>query len=134
MKTNQMPALLCAAMMTMTMSSAWAETKSAPVVGSSTVSVDVAVVAPTGYRATELLGSDVYNDKREKTGKLVELIVDSDASISVAVIAVGGFFGMRARMVAIPVSRFKINKQGVLVLSKASKEQLEALPEFKYAQ
>jgi hypothetical protein len=134
MKANKMPAFLCAAMMTITMSSAWAETKSAPVVGSSTVSVDVAVVAPSGYRATELLGSDVYNDKREKTGKLVELIVDADASISVAVIAVGGFLGMRARMVAIPASRFKINKQGVLVLSNASKEQLEALPEFKYAQ
>lgn len=133
MKTNKMPALLYAAIMTITMSNAWAETKSSPVVGSSTVSVDVAVVAPTGYRVTELLGSDVYNDKREKTGKLVELIVDSDANISVAVIAVGGFLGMRARMVAIPASRFKINKQGVLELSNASKEQLEALPEFKYA-
>ena len=110
-----------------------ASERSDPVVGGSIVAINVEVVATTGYRASELLGSDIYNDQGEKIGKLDDFIVGSDANVSVAVIAVGGFLGMGARKVAVPANLFKSNDKGQTVLPGATKDTLEALPEFRYA-
>lgn len=136
MKTSKSIGLLCAAMIAIAMNSAWAETKtetkSDPVVGGAIIAVNVDVVAATGYRATKLLGSDIYNDKGESIGKLDDFIVGSDANVSVAVIAVGGFLGLGARMIAVPAALLESNDKGQTVLPGASKDSLEALPEFRY--
>jgi len=42
--------------------SAWAQTGTDPAVGGAVLAVNVEVVAVTGYRASKLLGSDIYND------------------------------------------------------------------------
>ena len=104
-----------------------------PVAGGSIVAINVDVVATTGYRASKLLGSDIYNDQGEKIGKLDDFIVGSDAKVSVAVIGVGGFLGMGARKVAVPATLFE-RKDGKTVLTGATKDKLKALPEFRYAQ
>lgn len=114
-------------------SSAWAESGNDPVVGGAVMAVNVDIVATTGYRASRLLGSDIYNDKGDKIGVLDDFIVGSDANISVAVISVGGFLGMGDRKVAVPASLFTSNQKGQTVLPNASADQLNALPEFLYA-
>ena len=113
----------------------WAEKAKveAPIVGGAIVAVNVDVVATTGYRASKLLGSDVYNDQTEKIGKLDDFIVGSEAEVSVAVISVGGFLGMGSRMVAVPAALFESNDQGQVVLPGATEERLKALPAFQYA-
>ena len=68
-----------------------------------------------------------------KIGFLDDFIVGSDAEVSVAVVAVGGFLGVGARMVAVPASLFESNDKGQTVLPKATKDVLIALPEFRYA-
>ena len=113
-------------------SSAWAESGNDPVVGGAVMAVNVDIVATTGYRASRLLGSDIYNDKGDKIGVLDDFIVGSDANISVAVISVGGFLGMGDRKVAVPASLFTSNQKGQTVLPNASADQLNALPEFLY--
>lgn len=133
MKTSKNIGLLCGSLMIIAMNSALAETKNDPVVGGAIIAVNVDVVATTGYRATELLGSTIYNDKGESIGKLDDFIVGSDASVSIAVIAVGGFLGVGARMIAVPASMLKGNDAGQTVLPNASKDSLLALPEFRYA-
>ena len=120
-------------MIMIAMNSAWAEMKTDPVVGGAVIAVNVDVVAATGYRATKLLGSDIYNDKGESIGKLDDFIVGSDANVSVAVIAVGGFLGLGARMIAVPAALLESNDKGQTVLPGASKDSLEALPKFRYA-
>jgi sporulation protein YlmC with PRC-barrel domain len=105
----------------------------APVVGGTLAAVNVDIVATTGYRATKLLGSDVYNGQGEKIGRLDDFIVGSDEKVSVAVVAVGGFLGMGARMVAVPATNFETNDNGQLVLPGATEEKLKALPAFQYA-
>lgn len=130
MKHSRVVVFLCATLFAMSYS--WAETQGDPIVGGSIVAVNVDVVATTGYRASELLGSDIYNDKGDSIGKLDDFIVGSDASISIAVVSVGGFLGVGARMVAVPVSLFETNNTGQTVLPGASKEQLESLPAFNY--
>jgi len=131
MKNKTIFGVLCAGLIVMT--NAWAESHSDPVVGGSIMSVNVDVVSTTGYRASQLLGSDIYNDKGESIGKLDDFIVGSDASVSVAVLGVGGFLGVGARLVAVPAVLLESNEKGQVVLPGATKDQLEALPAFNYA-
>ena len=113
--------------------SSFAQTGSDPVVGGSVLAVNVDVVATTGYRASKLLGSNIFNDQGEKIGVLEDFIIGSDAKISVAIIGVGGCLGMGARKVAVPATVFESNDQGQTVVPGATKEALEALPAFRYA-
>jgi len=105
----------------------------APVAGRTLMAVNVDIVATTGYRASKLLGSEIYNHKGEIIGKLDDFIVGSEEKVSVAVVAVGGFLGMGRRMVAVSAELFESNAQGQVVLPGATKDQLKALPEFQYA-
>ena len=105
---------------------------SAPVVGSVITAVDVERVATTGYRASKLLGAEIYNDRAEKIGRLDDFIVGSDEAVSVAVVAVGGFLGMGRRMIAVPADLIAGNEKGQMVLPGATKTELKALPEFRY--
>lgn len=138
MRAHKLIGILSAAMIVAT--GAWADshgkqvqTRTDPVAGGSVVAVNVEIVAATGYRASKLLGADIYNGQGEKIGKLDDFIVGSNANVSVAVIAVGGFLGMGARKVAVPATLLESNDQGQTVLPGATKEELEALPEFQYA-
>jgi len=112
--------------------SAMSESNPDPVVGGALLAVNVEVVATTGYRASKLLGGDVYNDQDEKIGKVDDFIVGSDSKVSVAVISVGGFLGMGARLVAVPAALFRSDEKGRTILSGATRDQLKALPEFRY--
>lgn len=132
MKAHMFVGVLSAALIVA--SSAWAQEGSDPVVGGSIISVNVDVVATTGYRASQLLGSAIYNDQGKKIGKIDDFIVGSGAKVSIAVVAVGGFLGMGERLVAVPATLFESNKQGQTVLPGVTKDKLEALPEFHYAQ
>lgn len=115
------------------MNPTWVQAGDEPVVGGSLLSVNVNVVATTGYRASKLLGAEIYNDAGDKIGKLDDFIVGSEAKVSVAVVAVGGFLGMGSRMVAVPASLIESNEQGQMVLPGGTKERLTGLPEFRYA-
>lgn len=115
-------------------SSVRAETAGDPVVGTVLTGVNAEVVTTTGYRATQLLGSGIFNDNGESIGKLEDFIVGSDDQVTVAIVGVGGFLGVDERMVAVPVESLKMNEQGQLVLAGASKQQLEALPAFVYVE
>ena len=91
---------------------------------------ETALVA-TGWRASKLIHAVVYNDKNEKIGRIDDLIVSPDGTLSVAVIDVGGFLGIDAHRVAIPVQDFD-EVSPKIVLKGASKEELKKIPEFKY--
>jgi hypothetical protein len=79
-----------------------------------------------------MLHADVRNDKNEKIGKVDDLIVKPDGTITIAVIDVGGFLGLGTHRVAIPVDQFSEVKPH-LVLPGATKDALKALPPFEYA-
>lgn len=130
MKSHKLVSILSAAVIVATSVTAQAAD---PVAGGSIMAVNVDIVATTGFRASKLLGSDIYNDNGEKIGKLDDFIVGSDENISVAVLAIGGMLGMGARMVAVPAKLFEANAKGQIALPGATEEQLKALPEFLYA-
>jgi len=110
-----------------------ATAQDAPIAGKATLGVTVteAQVVATGWRASKMIHSDVYNEKNEKIGRVDDLIVAPNGSLSVAIIDVGGFLGVAAHRVAIPVQQFKqIAPKAILV--GANKDALKKLPEFEY--
>ena len=105
----------------------------APVAGKVTLGVAVAeeAIVATGWRASKLLHATVYNDQNQKIGKIDDFVVSPDGALTVAVVDVGGFLGLGAHKVAIPVKQLGEVAPKV-VLKGATKEALKALPEFKY--
>jgi len=93
------------------------------------ITVEETQVVALGYRASKLIGASVYNDKAQKVGKVKDLLVKTDGTLSYAILDIGGFLGVGAHHVAIPVSQFTSVKPKI-VLPGATKEALGQLPEF----
>ncbi len=105
-----------------------------PVVGGAIVDITATAILATGYRATKLIGSDIYNEVGDNIGTIDDFIIGSDNSVSFAVISVGGFLGMGDRLVAVPASLFTSNDKGQVVFPNGKKDDLKALPEFRYTE
>ena len=113
--------------------SAAASGPAVPVAARAVIGVTIAEtqLLATGYRASKLLHQDVYNDKGEKIGKVDDLVLSPDGTLSTAVVNVGGFLGLGKHLVAIPVRQFA-HVAPKAVLPNASKDQLRSLPKFEY--
>ena len=105
-----------------------------PVVGGAIVDITATAILATGYRATKLIGSDIHNEIGDNIGTIDDFIIGSDNSVSFAVISVGGFLGMGDRLVAVPASLFTSNDKGQVVFPNGKKDDLKALPEFRYTE
>ncbi|CAB3804884.1 PRC-barrel domain-containing protein [Pararobbsia alpina] len=110
-----------------------ATAQDAPIAGKVTLGVTVteARLVATGWRASKMIHTDVYNEKNEKIGRVDDLIVAPDGSLSAAIIDVGGFLGVAAHPVAIPIQQFK-QIAPKAILAGANKDALKKLPEFEY--
>ena len=65
------------------------------------------------WRASKLVGLNVYNANNEKIGDINELITDSSGKIDTVVIGAGGFLGMGEHNVGIPFSQVKFVNEPV---------------------
>jgi sporulation protein YlmC with PRC-barrel domain len=109
---------------------------SAQVAGETTlgVTVEQMKVVMLGWSAkNKLLGATVYNDNGDKIGKIDDIIVSPNRSVSHAIIGVGGFLGLGRHDVAIPMDQIKFVGNR-FVLAGATKAALKAMPEFHYMQ
>jgi hypothetical protein len=85
----------------------------------------------TGYRSSKIVGATVINENKETVGTIDDLIVTPSETVPYAVLSVGGFLGMGTKYVVLPFSSLQMrNKQ--IVIPRATKDALKALPEFKY--
>ncbi|MET4290555.1 sporulation protein YlmC with PRC-barrel domain [Bradyrhizobium sp. LB8.2] len=120
------------------------------------------------WRASKLMGLNVYNEANEKLGDINELLVDKNGKIHAVVIGVGGFLGMGEHDIAVSMDKLKFVEEPVRTSSSGTsttsrdttttgtasttttnrttndwvpdhavmsgnKEQLKALPQFKYS-
>jgi len=113
--------------------SAASAARTAPVAGRVLLGITIVEtdLVTTGYRASKLLHVDVYNDKNEKIGKVDDLIISTDGTLSIVVLNVAGFLGLAKHLVIVPVRQFK-QFAPKAILPNASKDQLKALPKFEY--
>jgi sporulation protein YlmC with PRC-barrel domain len=64
--------------------------------------------APTsGWRASKLVGVDVYNNDNEKIGDISEVLLDTSGKVSGVIIGVGGFLGLGQHDVLVPMEQLK---------------------------
>ncbi len=85
-----------------------------------------------GFRSSKLVGAPVVNEANESIGKIDDLLVGRSDKVLYAVVSVGGFLGMGSKLIAVPYASLRIDPKQV-VLPGGNKDQLKALPEFKYA-
>jgi sporulation protein YlmC with PRC-barrel domain len=86
----------------------------------------------SGYRSSEIVGSSVVNQHNEKIGMVDDLIIEPSEKVPFAILSVGGFLGVGERLVVVPFDSLKIS-QDMIELPGATKDELEAMPEFSYA-
>jgi len=129
------------------------------------------------WRASKVVGLNVYNDSNESLGSINDLLTDKSGNIKAVVIGVGGFLGVGEHLVAVPFDKIEFVNEpvayngvagaanephsrpasttttgaaggtapGMVAASKpnpwypdhavfgATKDQLKAMPEFKYS-
>src|SRR5258708_15739221 len=59
------------------------------------------------WRASKMVGLNVYNDNNESVGSINDLLTDKSGSIKAVVIGVGGFLGVGEHLVAVPFDKVK---------------------------
>lgn len=105
---------------------------SAATTGAGLAGVDSARIIG-GRRASKLIGSNVYNENNEAIGEVDDIIIPDGAATPVAILSVGGFLGIGARLVAVPYERLQhAADRDRWMLRGATKDSLRTLPEFRY--
>ena len=99
---------------------------------SSTVSTAKYFTADHQVRVSKVVGASVYNDQNQSVGSVDDLLMsDNDHKAATAVISVGGFLGMGAKLVSVPFDQLKIENDKI-VMPGATKASLEGMPEYHY--
>jgi sporulation protein YlmC with PRC-barrel domain len=68
---------------------------------------DAAVPHKDGWRASKLVGVDVYNEANEKVGDINDVILDKSGKVEHVILGVGGFLGMGEHFVAVSYDKLK---------------------------
>jgi sporulation protein YlmC with PRC-barrel domain len=69
--------------------------------------INTAVHKEGQWRASKVIGVNVYNESNEKIGDIQEIIIDKSAKVDNVVLGVGGFLGMGEHYVAVPMEKLK---------------------------
>jgi sporulation protein YlmC with PRC-barrel domain len=59
------------------------------------------------WRASKLIGLDVYNEQNEKLGDVSEVLIDKSGKVNGIVIGVGGFLGVGQRDIMVGMDKLK---------------------------
>ena len=62
---------------------------------------------PNQWRASKLVGVDVYGPNKEKVGDINEVLIDRNGKAEAVVIGVGGFLGIGEKDVAVPFDQVR---------------------------
>jgi sporulation protein YlmC with PRC-barrel domain len=114
---------------------AGAATAQAQVAGSTQLAVATLQVREVAFgwsARKQILDHAVVNENGEVVGRIKDLIVAPDGSVSHAIVGAGGFLGVRRHDVAVAVSLFEVSEDTV-VLRGATRDAIKALPAFDYA-
>ena len=100
------------------------------------------------WRASKLIGMNVYNNSNEKIGKISDMLVDREGKIKGVILAIGEFLGMREHLIAVKFENLKWvtasgstsaapNPGGTMhpdhAVFNATKDRLKSIPEYSGA-
>src|SRR3954470_18605465 len=72
------------------------------------------------WRASKLVGLNVYNDQNEKLGDISEILLDKSGKVEGVVIGVGGFLGMGQHDIKVELSKLKFVDEPVRTSATSS--------------
>jgi sporulation protein YlmC with PRC-barrel domain len=89
------------------------------------------------YRASDLIGAPVLDDRGERVAKVDDIVVSTEDGKLHAVLAIGGFAGFGAKLMSVPFADLQITSaDDPQVRIKMTGEQLqqivESRPPFRY--
>lgn len=88
-----------------------------------------AIAEQDGSKLGSVLGRDVVTHPDGDSGRIVDVLVDSDGHIRAAVVEFGGYLGIGTRKIAVDWSAFRFADPSITVA--VSRDQLRAAPEIK---
>jgi sporulation protein YlmC with PRC-barrel domain len=93
-----------------------------------------AVVQPSAASAdvNKLIGRNIQNLQNETIGEINSVRIGTAGNVEAVIVGVGGFLGMGEREVAINWKDLTVADNGNKVTLAMTKEQLKAMPEYKY--
>lgn len=108
----------------------------------SNAAADGTIAVPEGYVAVErdtltaemLTGANVRDASDNSIAEISDLVLTGEGQVTDVILDVGGFLGIGAKAVAIPMDRLTVAQGGngdVAIWVNMTKEELEALPEHK---
>jgi sporulation protein YlmC with PRC-barrel domain len=78
------------------------------------------------WRASKLVGLNVYNDQNEKLGDISEILLDKSGKVDGVVIGVGGFLGMGKHDILVKLDKLKFVNEPVKTSSATAPAALPA--------
>jgi sporulation protein YlmC with PRC-barrel domain len=72
-----------------------------------TTTTTAPVAATPGWRASKLVGVNVYNNDNEKIGDISEILLDTSGKVSGVIVGVGGFLGLGQHDVLVQMDQLK---------------------------
>lgn len=86
---------------------------------------------PSLMGANTLIGNDVYNHKEESLGDIKEIMLDiRSGKVSYAVLSFGAFWGMGAKLFAVPWHALTLDTTNKRFILNIEKDRLSGAPGF----
>ena len=86
-------------------------------------------------RASRVIGAAVYNEGNESVGEVDDIVLPANGGApAIAVVSVGGFLGIGAKLVAVPFERLRTagERNRWILTGAASRDDLNKMPTFSY--
>ena len=90
---------------------ALAQTTPAP--STTTTTTTVSTTSAGQWRASKLVGVNVYNEQNEKLGDISEILIDTTGKVTGVVIGVGGFLGVGQRDILVTLDKLRFVNEPV---------------------
>lgn len=87
----------------------------------------------TQVDAHKIIGRDLMNASKDKIGTIDSVMLGRDGKVQAVIVNVGGFLGLGDKNVAIDWADIDVSQDGKTITTALSKDQLKALPEYRYA-
>ena len=103
-----------------------------PSTGRSVVTNPSSSLSTDQWLASDVYKADVYDPSEHKVGKVTDLMIDSNGTVTGAIIGVGGFLGVGQKDIVIPFKELKVSTRDGkdwLVLNR-TKDELKLAPAY----